>query len=106
MRGDAEVSDVWVGGQHDVERRRLSASARSLVKHVGDSVCRERVAPERVGDGLLEVGSAVVVEQLAKAKRVRRQPLAATREGVEEWRRRRARLAEPVSTAQVAGAPL
>ena len=67
VRRDAEVAHAGVGGQDHVERRARAAGAGALVEDVGDGGGAEGAAGERVGEGGVELGRAVPVEEPEQA---------------------------------------
>jgi len=106
MRGDAQVADARVVGKRDVEGRRRPSRAGALVEYVRDGVGGQGAARDDVGEGDIELGGAVVIEQAAETGGGRSDDVASARERVEEGVGLLARAAQPVAAAQVAGAPL
>ena len=67
VRRDAERLDPRVVRQRLFDRRRGSGRALRLIEHVRDRLCRERAAPERVGDRRVEGVRAESIEESEQA---------------------------------------
>src|SRR5512140_1182629 len=84
VRGNAKIANARVSWQHGVEHRQRLSCAGTLVEDVRDRSRAGRSSHERIGDGAVEFGGTVTVEQLREPRGVTAEALAAQRERVEE----------------------
>lgn len=106
MRGDDDVADARVVGQDDIDRRQGPTSASALVEDVGDGLGSEGVTAVRLGDGGLELGRAVPVEQVQEPAGGAAEVATVACDLSKERERARATCREPVAPAMIASVAL
>ncbi len=67
MRRDDEAVYARVVGQCDLDGHRCTAGPTPLVEHVSDRLSGEGAAAMGVGEGYVELGRAILVEQAKQA---------------------------------------
>ena len=101
MRGDPQVADPGVVGQHDGERRWRTAGPALLIEHVGDGGRADGPAREGLGERGIERGRAEAVEQIEQAARFGGERMAPRGERLEEGVGVGAAAAEQIAPAQL-----
>jgi hypothetical protein len=63
-----EITDAGIGRQHGRQRDRRTSAAATLIEDVCDRLCREGLPLAGLGNGRVELGRAVLVEQVEQAR--------------------------------------
>jgi hypothetical protein len=103
---DPEVAHAGVGGQDEVQERRLAAGAPALLEHVGDGRGADRTPAEGLGEGRVQGGRADLIQQAQQARGFAGEGVSPDREGLEEGLGLRAGLPEAIATAEFVRAAL